>query len=256
MNIKLRICSVITFLLASVCYGSIEQPITREEFELKAEQQQAKIEELEKTVSEQKKQILDLEWQIYSLKYAAEPNDIDESKGESAKTNKLQIIIKDQTIEIERLETLCRNAGIDPNSNPINMKNLTRKISKKAVTRSAKLSFGDIEHNMHKMNKIRWEEYKKKLLGRKVHWKGWVLWTIPLVGSDDLKILAIEMEDRLACQPSQDEYDVLFWIPTNLAPKLIQGMDIEFKGTIESVTNMYGELDIHLKNASVLRYEK
>lgn len=131
MNIKLRICSVITFLLASICYGSIEQPITREEFERKVEQQQAKIEELEKTVSKQKKQILDLEWKIYHLKHKPEPNE-EQQSDKRTETEKLQSVIEDQEAEIARLKKLFRNAGIDPNSDPNNIKKLTTEEEEKA----------------------------------------------------------------------------------------------------------------------------
>lgn len=129
MNIKLRICSVITFLLASFCYGSIEQPVTREEFERKVKQQQVKIEELEKTVSEQKKQILDLEWQIYHLKHKPEPNEEHQSD-KRTETKKLQSVIEGQEVEIARLKKLFRNARIDPDSETSSTNKLMTKAEK------------------------------------------------------------------------------------------------------------------------------
>jgi len=248
LKTNLMLITAILLTITNISYSSIEKPVRREEFEQKAQQQQEKIKQLDALVATQKKQILDLKWQIHQLENKPEPN--------KTETEKQKILTEKQTARIKWLEEVCRRTGIDPNSEPNNMRKSTRKIPKNTATHSTKLSFWDIEYNMHKMNKIKWDSYKTNLLGRKVQWKGWVIGTTPLVGVDDVKILYIEMEDRTACLARQEEWDVLFWIPKNLAPKLLPSMKIEFKGTIESVTNMFGELDIHLRNVSVLRYEK
>jgi len=78
--------------------------------------QRAKIKELETTISKQKKEILDLKWQIYHLKHEPGPNETTNTKLEHPESTKLKAIIEGQKVEITRLEELCRNAGIDPNS--------------------------------------------------------------------------------------------------------------------------------------------
>ncbi len=94
---------IILLSITEVSYSSIENPVTREEFEQKVQQQQAKIKELETLVAEQKKQILDLKWEIYHLKYGADPNKTEQPRDKVVENKKLQTIIENQKTEITEL---------------------------------------------------------------------------------------------------------------------------------------------------------
>ncbi len=139
MKTRLGIVIAIIISVTGISYGSLDKPVTREEFEQKVKQQQAKIEELERVISEQKKQIIDLKWQIYHLKYGPEPNETIETKLEPLENIKLKTIIKDQKAEIARLKELCRNARIDPNSEP------DRKQKKNTLKRTKPLKYTVVE---------------------------------------------------------------------------------------------------------------
>ncbi|MBA7714134.1 hypothetical protein ES703_123150 [subsurface metagenome] len=65
-----------------------------------------------------------MEWQIYHLKHKPEPDETTKTKDRHTETEKLQTVIEDQKTEIARLKKLFRNAGIDPNSDPNNIKKL------------------------------------------------------------------------------------------------------------------------------------
>lgn len=132
MKAKLIIVFGIILTSTYFSYGSSEKLKTREDYEKIVKQQQAKIEVLEKNVSEQKRQILDLEWQIYHLKHETEPNEIEQRKDETTKAEKQQPIVTELWSEIKRLEKVCRNAGIDPNSEPNNIKKLMTEEKQKA----------------------------------------------------------------------------------------------------------------------------
>ena len=117
---KILIIGIIVFMLINISYGD-DKLKTREDYENFIKQQQVKIETLEKTVSELKKQVLDLGWELHPLKYGMDPNITERLKEENGK---LQIIIKDQKTEIQRLLSLFQQIRIDPNSEPNNIQKL------------------------------------------------------------------------------------------------------------------------------------
>jgi len=121
------ITAMILIITTSISYSSNEKPETREEYEQKIQQQQEKIDELKTCVVNQKKQLLDLQWQIYHLKHKSDSNKVEPEKP--------KIILEKQTVRITRLEELCRRAGIDPNSEPNNIKKVMSEKEAKAYAK-------------------------------------------------------------------------------------------------------------------------
>lgn len=149
MKAKSGIIIAIIVMLLTCSHGSSEEPETREEFEQKVKQQQEKIRTLETQILEQTKAIINLKSEaielrkkIYYLKYETEPDDINDSKDKNTRTTKLQAFIKNQQVEIERMRRICRNAGIDPNSEPNNIKKLMTEEEEKAYQKRL-ANYGD-----------------------------------------------------------------------------------------------------------------
>ena len=132
MKVMLEIAIIIVILLTSISYASVDNPVTREEFKQKVQQQRAKIKELETLLAEQEKQIIGLKWEVYHIKYEPEPNEIQQQKDKGEENEKTQVVIKELKAEINRLKEVCRNAGIDPNSEPNNIKKLMTEEQEKA----------------------------------------------------------------------------------------------------------------------------
>ncbi len=126
MKTTLILILAILTSITNISYSSIDKPVTREEYEQKVKRQQKKNKELEAVVSGLNRQNLDLKLEIYQLKYKPEPNET----GEITELKQLLIRIKKLEMKVEQLTKVCRNSGIDPNSDPTNIKKLMTKEEK------------------------------------------------------------------------------------------------------------------------------
>lgn len=114
MKVMLKATIVLVLSLTSILYASVDNPVTREEFEQKMQEQQANIKELKALVAEQQKQILNFKLKNFNLKYGTDQNKADQSKDEMSENKKLQIIIENHKIEIAELRAKVKDEASKP----------------------------------------------------------------------------------------------------------------------------------------------
>ena len=122
----------------------------------------------------------------------------------------------------------------------------------KSVTVTVPLSsvtYTEIRNSMKSMTDAQFKAYVRSLEGKRIRWTGYVE-NVLETSSAQYKLLV----DMDAPSVLLSVYDVSFEVPNSVALSLKKDEQVEFEGTISSVSNVFGVCDVSLKQAKVIGY--